>query len=273
MERIVMEIDTKFNKALTELEEFLPKDKHPLSLGLDHPSVKKVIQIALELTKEKRLITTELLYNIAKKQLKIPKWGLNKIIQMLLKKKILVDGSKFIKTTVLKNKTRSYIYWEIKTHTGAHFSFLKEQVSFQKEHEIGVGQLIWHLKKLLEFNLIKKVKVKNYVLYLPIEIDNDIGIFYFLLRDEINRKIVEFVLEQGIINRNDLYNQLELKRENLHYHTKILIEFNIILPPVEDENSIMINPKKKNLICEVINNFPNKVSIKEQNGLISKNLC
>ncbi|MFX1572839.1 MAG: hypothetical protein ACFFB0_08820 [Promethearchaeota archaeon] len=245
--------DLKFNKVLTELEEFSPRARYTLSLRIDHPSAKKVIQIALQLTKENRLITSELLYNIAMKELKIPKWGLKKVIQMLIKEKFLVDGSKFIKSTVLNNNTRYDIYKLIRKYIGAHFSFLKEQV--QKDYKMGIGQLIWHLKKLLEFNLIKKVKVKNYVLFLPIEIDNDIGIIYFMLRDKINRNIVEFILEQEIINSYDLQKQLEGKRENLYYHIKSLLEFNIITPVIEDENSFIINPYKEDLINEVMSNI------------------
>ncbi len=96
---------------------------YPLSLGLDHPSVQQVIQIALELTKEHKLINTELLYNRAKRKLKIPRQGLNTIIQMLLNRKILVDGSRFTKETILRNKIRYHIYWLVKTNIGAHFSF------------------------------------------------------------------------------------------------------------------------------------------------------
>ena len=55
---------------------------YPLSLGLEHPSVQQVIEVALELTKEHRLINNELLYNRAKRKLKIPRSGLKTIIQM-----------------------------------------------------------------------------------------------------------------------------------------------------------------------------------------------
>lgn len=247
--------DIQFNKVLTELEEFSPRDRSILSLGLDYPNVKKVIQIALKLTKENKLITSELLYNTAKIELKIPKWGLNKIIQMLIKKKILVDGSKLTKITVLNNNIRRCIYRLIRKNIGAHFSFLKEQISVQKECKMGVGQLNWHLKKLLEFNLIKKVKVKNYVLFLPIEIDNDIGIINFMLRDETNRKIVDFILEQEIINNCDLQKQLNVKREILYYHLKNLIEFNILSLLIEDERKITINLIYRDLINEIMSKF------------------
>ena len=242
---------------------------YPLSLGLDHPSVQQVIQIALELTKEHKLINTELIYNRAKRKLKIPRQGLNTIIQMLLNRKILVDGSRFTKETVLKNKIRYYIYWLIKTNIGTHFSFLKKEVALQKESEMGVGHLIWHLEKLIKFNLIKKVKVKNCTVFLPIEISDEEGILYFILRDDLNKQIVEILLEGESINRADIFKELNVKRETTYYRINKLIELEIISPIAEDEKIISINLSKKDLIMEVINNILYNKQIKEKNKLIS----
>lgn len=243
--------------------------KYPLALELDHPSVQDVIQIALELTEEHKLINTELLYNRAKRELKIPRQGLNKIIQMLLNRKILVDGSKFTKETVLNNRVRYYIYWLIKTNIGAHFSFLKQKISHQKESEIGVGHLIWHLEKLIKFNLVKKVKVKSYTVFLPVEISDEEGIIYFILRDELNKQIVELLLEREVVNKGDVYKELNAKREKIYYRINKLNEFGVISYKREGEKFISINSNKKNLIEEVLKNILyNKQTIKK-NKLIS----
>ena len=242
---------------------------YPLSLGLDHPSVQQVIQIALELTKEHRLITTELLYNRAKRKLKIPRQGLNTIIQMLLNRKILVDGSRFTKETVLRNKIRNYIFWLIKTNIGSHFSFLKKEVSQQKESEIGVGHLIWHLEKLIKFNLIKKIKIKNCTIFLPIEISDEEGIIYFILRDDLNRQIINILLEHESVKNTDIYKELNVQREKMYYRINKLIEFGIISPKADDEKIISINLSKKDLIMEVINSILYNEQFKEKNKLIS----
>jgi predicted transcriptional regulator len=238
-------------------------ESYPLSLGLDHPSIQQVIQIALELTEEHKVINTELLYNRAKRFLKIPGSGLKTIIQMLLNRKILVDGSRFTRETVLKNDFRYKVYKIIKTNIGAHFSFLKNEISDQKEGEMGVGHLIWHLEKLLEFNLIKKVKVKNCTIFLPVEIDDDIGILHFFLRDEVNRKIVEFLLHNENVKKADIYKELNSKREKTYYHINKLIESEILSSNAEDD-IVFVNPSKKDLIIEVINSimYRNRVDVK-----------
>ena len=249
---MVYYIDSRFDGTLQQPEEFLPKAEYPITLGLDHPSVQQVIQIALELTKEHKIINTELLYNRAKKELKIPRQGLNTIIQMLLIRKILINGSRFIKKTVLKNEIRYSIYWLVKSNIGVHFSFIKKEISQQKMSEMGVGHLIWHLEKLIEFNLIKKVRVKNCTIFLPVEISDDKGILYFIMRDNLNRRIVKFLLEHESVNKADIYKYLNIKREKMYYRIKNLIKLGIISPIADDEKSISINLSKKDLIMEVV---------------------
>lgn len=62
------------------------------SLALDHPSVQSVIEGAREIISENKVLDTEILYNIAKRQLNaaIPHRGLLRIIQLLLNKKIFL---------------------------------------------------------------------------------------------------------------------------------------------------------------------------------------
>lgn len=261
MEQIFINADTKINQILIHQEEFTTKVKDLSSLSLDHPSVKKVIQVAIELTNENRLITIELLYNIARKELKISGLGLDEIIQMLISKRFLIDRSRFIKTTLLNNKTRSYIYHVIRTYKGAHFSLLKKKLSKYNKKKIGTGHLTWHLDKLIRFNLIKKVRIKNYLIFLPVEVSNEEGILYFILRDTLNRLIVNFLLERESGYKADLYKELNLKRAKLYYRIKNLIESGIISPSPNNEKEVSINSDKKELIKSAITNILNDKKI------------
>jgi len=253
MAQKTVDFDTNFNNLFIQLEEFLPNTKYPLSLGLDHPSVKNVIKIALDLTKEKRLITFECLYNRAKNELQIPKGGLKTIIQMLLNKKILVDRSKYTKMTVLFNRTRHTLYQLVNTYIGAHFSFLKAKLSIINQNEIGVGQLKWHLEKLIAFNLIRKVKVMNYIIFLPIEISDEEAILHFVLRDELNKEIVEFLIEHEPVEKIDLYNEFNGKRGKIYYRIGKLIEMKIISAVYNSEEYLSLNSEKKEILLGVLN--------------------
>ncbi|NHJ25720.1 MAG: hypothetical protein EAX89_14145, partial [Candidatus Lokiarchaeota archaeon] len=62
---------------------------------LENPSFQGVLEIAKEIINQNKVLNTEMLYNIAKKKLNIPRKGLLSIIQTLLNRKILVEGSKY----------------------------------------------------------------------------------------------------------------------------------------------------------------------------------
>ena len=224
------------------------------SIGLDHPSVQSVIEVAEEILSENKILNTELLYNIAKRRLKLPRKGLLSIIQFLLDKKILVEGSRFTKESVLSSPYRNNIYNFIRAHLGAHFSIIRRKAFPEIEGKTeSAGQLIWHLEMLIKFNYIKKVKFKKYTIFIPIELDDELGIFIFLLRDNINKKIANLLIKQDKIKKSDIYKQLNEKRENVYYRIDDLMNHNIISVIEEDNNKICLNPKNKDIIVKILN--------------------
>ncbi|MFX1340522.1 MAG: hypothetical protein ACFFDK_18075 [Promethearchaeota archaeon] len=224
------------------------------SLGLDHPSVQSVIKIAREIIRDNKVLDTEILYNIAKRRLKIPRRGLLRIIQYLLNKKILVEGTKCTKGTVLSNYQRRKIYNFIQSHLGVHFSIIRKVLFSDTEGKSqATGQLLWHLEMLTKFNYIKKVNFKKYVIFIPVEIDDEAGIVFFLLRDKVNKRIANLLIQQGNIKKSDVYKMLEENREMVYYRINELINFNIISPLQEESSKIQLNPNNRELIAQIIN--------------------
>ena len=222
------------------------------SIGIEHPSVQKVIEIAKEIVRENRFLNTELLYARAKVRLKIPRKGLLSIIQLLFNRKILVEGSRFTQETVLSNTIRKRIYSFITTQIGAHFSLIRENVLSVDRHTFGSpGQLIWHLGMLIKFNFIKELKVGNYTIFLPVEIDDEIGLICFLINDELNKKIVNLLLEYDTIKKAEIYKLLNEKRELVYYRINKLIEQNIIYS-VEEGKKLILNPDKRTIVFQIL---------------------
>lgn len=223
-----------------------------------------MLEIAEEILSKNRVLNIELLYNVAKRRLKIPRQGLLSIIQFLLNKRVLFEGSKFTKETLLSNSHREIIYDFIKTNLGAHFSLIRKNIFTDERSKIGgTGQLIWHLEMLLKFNYIKKVKVQKYTVFIPFELDEDLGILNFLLRESINRKIVKLLIEQDAIEKSEIHKHLNEKRESVYYHVKKLIENDIIRYLDEKNKDLLVNPDKRKRITEILKtpsylNYKNK---------------
>ena len=224
------------------------------TLGLEHPSVQSVIEVAQEIISENKVLDTELLYNIAKNRLKIPRRGLLRIIQFLIDKRILVEGTKCTKDTVLSNPSRNKIYRFITLHLGVHFSIIRDVLFSDRESKSQkTGQLVWHLEALIKFDYIKKVKFKNYAIFIPSEIDDEIGVMYFLLRDKLNKKIVNLLIQRELIKKSDIYKQLNEQREIIYYRLNILMNYDIVSLIEADGNEVSLDPNNKELIVQIFN--------------------
>ncbi len=222
------------------------------TLGLEHPSVKKVLEIAEEILNKNKVLNVENLYNLAKKRLKIPKRGLLSIIHFLLNKKILIEGSKFSKETLFSNRLRYNIFRFIKRTGGSHFSMIRKNVIADHPDNSGSsGQLIWHLEMLLKFRYIKKVKIGNFSVFLPFEMDEELGKINFLQKDKINRKILNTLIEKESIKQSEIYKQINEKRENVYYRINNLIEHKLIIVKEEFDNFVYLNPNQKNKIIQI----------------------
>jgi len=220
-----------------------------IGIGLEHPSVKQVIRIAEEILDENKILNIDTLYYRAKKRLKIPSKGLNTIIQILINNRILVNHSKFTRRTVLSNSTRKIIYNFIRRNTGSHFSLIKK-IGFSNGIAGSPGELIWHLDMLIKFNYIKKLKLKNYTIFLPFDVDDERGIIYFILQNDLYRKIIRQVLSSEPKDRAQIHKSIGENRETIYYRIQNLIEFQI-LEKLEDKN-IKLNPKKRDIVIQVL---------------------
>lgn len=219
-------------------------------IGEDHPSVKRVLEIAEEIMRKNKILNIENLYNLAKKRLKIPRNGLLSIIQFLINKKILIEGSKFSKETVLFNHIRNGIYNYIRIYPGAHFSILRKKAL--PEEKGSSGQLVWHLEMLLKFNYIKKMKVGNYTVFLPFDLSEDTGKILFLLRDRINNKIIKLLTKGKNVLKSELYKKIDEKREDVYYRINILRDHDLITLSETSDKIISINPNVKESIDEIL---------------------
>ena len=218
-------------------------------ISLEHPNVKRVLKIAEDIMSANKVLNIDNLYHIAKRTLKIPRKGLLSIIQFLINKKILIEGSKYSRKTVLLNRTRNKIYKFIKKHQAVHFSHIRKTIGEDSSSEgASSGQLIWHLEMLIKFNYIKKLKLGNYTIFSPIELDEEPAIINFLLHDTLNKEIISLVHSKKSLKRSKIYKILEQKRETVYYHVANLIECEILTLKEKEGKDVIINPKKKKII-------------------------
>ncbi len=229
-------------------------------LSLENPNVQRVIELAKEIMSQNKILTVERLLNVSKKVLNIPQPGLFSIIQFLIKNHVLIDGSKFSRESVLDNYLRKNILEYIRLNGCVHFSLLRKEVLSARGGNLGSsGQLIWHLEMLMKFNYIKKIKVGNYTIFLPIEMDTELGIINFLLQDKINRKIVGLLIEKKSVKNYEVFKKIDEDRGKVNYRIKNLINYEIICYNKDSDKETYVNPDKQEKVINILNQFKKSV--------------
>ena len=228
----------------------MTKIKFTGSITLKNPNVQKIIDIAKELIEENKVLRVKNLYDRAIKCLKIPGGVLLEIINFLINKKILIDGSKLTRDIILLNLYRKKIYTLIYKYNGATFSFLREKAF--KNQSSSSGQLLWHLGMLLKFEFIKKIKIGNYTMFLPVDMDDYSGTLYFYMKDNLYKKIIELLLNNEKNRKPDIYKKINVKRENVNYRLRVLLDNHILLYKDKKTKEICISSRARTILSHYI---------------------
>ncbi|MHA1211532.1 MAG: winged helix-turn-helix transcriptional regulator [Candidatus Heimdallarchaeota archaeon] len=128
---------------------------------------------------------------------------------------------------ILQNFNRAQIYALIKNKPGVHFSEIIKNLSLSK------GQASWHLSYLVRFDLVRKVKSSQYLLFFP----NDGS--YDQLRDSIahiivfksesREKIFKEIIDEPGITQAKLNKKIKMSQSTIAYHLIILLQEELII--------------------------------------------
>ncbi len=218
-------------------------------MGVEGALVQEILTIAEGFISENRVLEVKQLYREVRKHIQIEHKLLLAIINYMLEKRILVEGSKLTKELVLVNAHRKNIYEYIKSNGGVNFS------AIQREYQGSTGspgQLIWHLQVLLQFGYIKKLKFKRFTIFFPLELDADQALLTFLLRDALTRRLLKLLNTHESLLKTEFSQYLEDPRGITYYRLNILLEANLIASRGEDGKEIYINPQRKEAVANII---------------------
>jgi len=242
-------------------------------------NINAVMQIAEELVNRNKIIQMEKLFRIVKKRLKMSPLTIVSIITYLRRNAQIVERSKMLKDDVLSNTYRKIIFNFINKYPGINFSNLM-QFSFQeyklttdkKINKGSVGQFDWHLNILMKFKFIRKIEFKNYSLFIPYKMEDKKGIYYFLLRDSINRKIIHVLTKEKQIKSSKIHRLIKESRSSVYYHINVINEYDfVILEKISGNLVVRLNPHNKDLIVNIVDDIELKLSeLKEKTGVLDK---
>lgn len=149
--------------------------------------------------------------------------GIESLLYSLIKKNLLVEGSKLTGDNILDNKKRSVIYDIVFQNPGIYLKKIVDGL------EISFNVVIWHLNILHKFEYIKKAHIENKVIYFDSKLNfNEVEIYYFTSNDRSRRIIEHLKLNDIGITKTQLSTDLNMHLNTISKLLGYLEEYNII---------------------------------------------
>ncbi len=157
--------------------------------------------------------------------------------------------------------TRKRIYEEILMNPGLHFREL------QKRLNMPLGMLEYHLQVLEREGLIvSKMDGKYKRFFADRSMTREERRVMGSLRNEIARKIVIFLIENGKARHREIASKLNIRASTLSYHLSKLVKAGILAREIEGRENyyMVINPDRvaaiiikyrKSFLDELVDNF------------------
>ena len=161
-------------------------------------SSSKLESVVLELVKEylvkKTFFSIEdivvFINNRVKWNPNLNKNSIERIIKSLIKKRIIVPGTKLMKNNIIENPKRNEIFNYIKKYP----SNINE---IMKALNMGSNQALWHLSCLEKFQFIRSKKIENRRLFFKFDSNPKLDdLFYYLKIDNV-QKIISFMITEN----------------------------------------------------------------------------
>lgn len=135
--------------------------------------------------------------------------GIKVVVSNLIKKNLLVDGSKLTRDDVLKNTNRLKIYNIIVNNPGIHLMNIINLLG------MSIFLVKWHLNMLLKFNFVKRTNVENREIYYDLNLSEKKAKFLHFMGRERTIKIIKYLKK----NPNGLSKYRISKELRMHPNT------------------------------------------------------
>ena len=144
-------------------------------------------------------------------------------LRSLIKKRIIIPGSKFSKEDVLQNIRRNEIYAFIKTHPGSHFTEIKNTFGF------GNNYTTWQVKLLEIFQFIRSSHLQNKTIFFDVKSNPKNDELHFYLRNEKVAKIIELLNDnQSALSVLEISKKLKFHQQTVTKYLSVLKRLKIV---------------------------------------------
>jgi len=165
--------------------------------------------------------------------------GVRKILISLTNKKLIVEGSKLIKSEILNNEKRKEIYDFIINNPGTYFNKILHELNYSNHI------VVWHLSMLLKFDFISKKILENHEIYFDAtKVLGNISSTYFTTKEK-SQKIINFMKKDNLgITKTNLSQELNMHMNTLAKYLTLLEKYDVIVKKKIDNKNLYFLTEK-----------------------------
>jgi predicted transcriptional regulator len=112
------------------------------------------------------------------------------IIKNLIKKRILIPGTKLMKNNIIEHPIRNEIYNHIRKNPS-------NVNDIMKAINIGSNQALWHLSCLEKFRFTRSKKIENQRIVFEYDSNSDLDEFYYYLKQDVIQEIIALLKKEN----------------------------------------------------------------------------
>ena len=151
------------------------------------------------------------------------------IIKSLIKKRIIIPGTKLMKQDIIDNPTRNEIYKYIKQNPGKNIN------EIMKMHNLGSNLALWHLSALEKFQFVRSKKISNRCVFFKFDSDPKCDQLYYYMANAIVQSIIKLMKNERPFKITDIADGLKKNHNTIKKYLEALTDLNLV--EIEKEKS------------------------------------
>ena len=151
------------------------------------------------------------------------------IIKSLIKKRVIIPGSKLMKKDITRNITRNEIYKYIKQNPGRNIN------EIMKMHNLGSNLALWHLSVLEKFQFVRSKKFTNQCVFFKFDSDPNFDQLHYYMANDIVQSIIKLMKNERPLKITDIADGLKKNHNTIKKYLEALTDLKLV--EIEKEKS------------------------------------
>jgi len=185
-----------------------------------------VLQIVKEFLEKKPFFSIEdivvFVNNRVKRNPNLNKNSIEIIIKSLIKKRVILPGTKLMKNNIIENPKRNEIFNFIKKHPTNINQIMKVL-------NLGSNHALWHLSCLEKFQFVRSKKINNQRVFFRFDSNPKFDELYYYIRIKIVKNMILFMKnEKKALRITEIATRMKKNHNTIKKYLEILIDLKLI---------------------------------------------